>query len=407
MSQPEPLPAEAQHPAAGTGPPRILVAGAGIGGLAAAIACRQAGWQVDVLERADRFGEVGAGIQLGPNATRLLRAWGLADALAAVACEPAAVHVRDAASGQVLGLLPLGAQMRARYGAPYCTVHRADLHALLVQAARAAGAGLHLSCAIKNIANHADFAGVADQSESKYRADALIGADGLWSPVRQSLLADGPPGATGHVAWRATLAPADLPGGVRADEVSVWLAPRMHMVCYPVRSGSLMNLVLIAQGLGGSDVQSWSQAPDLVGLRRAAGGLHAAPTALVQAVGSWLQWALFDREPLARADQMARGRVALLGDAAHPMRPYVAQGGAMAIEDAAQLARSLVGYPLDVPAALQDYARARYQRNAQVQQHSRRNGVIFHASGPLRLARNLAIRAGGSRMLDSPWLYGP
>ncbi len=395
--------------------PMLLIVGGGIGGLAASIAAGRAGWQVKLFEQAKVYTEVGAGIQLGPNAMRVLKAWGLGSALADLVCAPQCLRVRDGHSGQELGILPLASHMQQRYGAPYCTLHRADLHRVLLQAAVQNGVRLHLQSAIQNIAVHAHSVSLSGQNIPEFAGQSLLGADGLWSAVRQHILRDGAPRATGHVAWRAMLPVHQLPAGIAADEVSVWLAPQMHLVCYPVRGGTQMNLVLIAAGSHAAQqseaAHDWSQAADTAALRRIASGLHDAPAALLEAPlptgAQWTQWSLYERPPVASAAQMAQGRIALLGDAAHPMRPYLAQGAAMALEDAAQLGRCLAGSAsADVPAALQAYAQARWQRSAAVQRRAQRNGAIFHASGPLRAARNLAMRVGGAQLLDLPWLYG-
>lgn len=390
----------------------VLVAGGGIGGLATALALSRAGLPVTVLEQAAAFADVGAGIQLGPNAVRLLDGWGLGSALRAIAAQPQQLLVRDAHNGSTLGSLRLGAAMRQRYGHDYLCAHRADLHGLLLDAALQAGASVVSGFTIKTIAesrgntrakgiNHLENAQNMD-------GQALVGCDGLWSVVRQHLLHDGPPRATGHLAYRALLPASAAPAGVARQDVTVWLGPRLHVVCYPVRGGEWLNLVAVVHGqLSGTDQQQgWTHTADASTLLAALPGAHSSLRDLVQAAPGWTRWVLHDRPPLQSAAPYAKGRIALLGDAAHPMRPYLAQGAAMALEDAAALAQALQTTPHDVPLALQHYAAARWQRNARVQQKAQRNGRIFHAQGPLRLVRNLAMRLGGERLLDTPWLYG-
>ena len=214
--------------------------------------------------------------------------------------------------------------------------------------------------------------------------------------------------ATGHVAYRGVVAQAQLPAALRMQDVNVWLGPRMHLVAYPVRAGTLLNVVVIIQGRAPGAADDWDQEGLALELELGMGKLCAQLRDLVRAMPEWRLWSLHDRPPLRRPEQMAIGRVALLGDAAHPMRPYFAQGAGMAIEDAAQLATDLAltpsGMP-DVRLALRGYALKRWQRDARVQSLSRRNGRIFHARGPVRWGRDLAMRVLGERLLDQPWLY--
>jgi len=389
----------------------VLVAGGGIGGLATALALSRAGQQVTVLEQAAAFADVGAGIQLGPNAVRLLDGWGLGTALRAVAAQPQQLLVRDAHDGRTLGRLRLGTAMRERYGHDYLCAHRSDLHGLLLDAARQAGASIVSGFTIKTIAESQE--GTRAQGinhlENAQHMDgkSLIGCDGLWSVVRHHLLHDGPPRATGHLAYRALLPSQSAPAAAAHQDVTVWLGPRMHVVCYPVRGGAWLNVVAVVHGqLSRADQQrGWTHTADAPALLAALPGAHASLRDLVQAAPGWSRWVLHDRPPLQSAAPYAQGRIALLGDAAHPMRPYLAQGAAMALEDAAALAQALKTMAHDVPQALRQYAATRWQRNARVQQKAERNGRIFHAQGPLRLARNLAMRLGGERLLDMPWLY--
>lgn len=395
----------------------LLVSGAGIAGLAAALACGRSGRATHVLERADSFGEVGAGIQIGPNVTRILHGWDLELPLAQVAAFPDLLQVRSAMSGRALAALPLGEDMRQRYGAPYATVHRADLHQLLLSAVQAQGlARLELGCELVRFNQSPEYgveAGVIDGRV--LRADALLAADGLWSPVRHNLLGDGAPQPTGHLAYRALLRQSDLPQALRSQQVTAWLGPRLHVVQYPVRGGEWLNLVVVVHGdpdwlqaanATPGQLANWSQQADRAQLQRALHGTTSALQALVDAVPGWRLWILCDRASMAGPGEHALGRVALLGDAAHPMRPYLAQGAGMAIEDAAAVASALAGDTQPVDMALQSFAAQRWQRNRRVQQRARRNGTIFHARGPVRWGRDGSLALLGARLLDLPWLYG-
>ena len=396
---------------------QLLVVGGGIGGLAAALAAARAGWQARVLEQATVFSEVGAGLQMGPNVTRRLRDWGLLEEAQTLACRPEALVSRDARTGAELARLPLGDAFEGRFGAPYLTIARADLHGALLQSLRGAEVSLEAGRRVTGwVAGEAGSApGVAvhlDSSDQPVSAgDALVGADGLWSALRQSLLGDGLPQPSNHVAYRGWV-PLDgqVPGGAHlAREVTAWLGPRLHAVSYPVRGGRALNVVCVVEQTIDGHAQGWDLPGTSARLMAATGSVGGPLRELLQAVPAWGLWVLHDRPPVAGPQQMARGCVALLGDAAHPMRPYLAQGAAMALEDADELGRSLAlvsARIADVPQALQNYAQARWQRVARVQRRSLRNGTIFHASGPLRLGRDLALRSLGARIMDLPWLYG-
>ncbi|RZM00903.1 MAG: FAD-dependent oxidoreductase [Variovorax sp.] len=411
---------------------RILVAGGGIGGLACALALargataaaadrgpdavpraiRAPRHRIDLLEQADAFGEVGAGLQLGPNATRRLHALGLKEALAGIAAVPDALVVRGTGGDGVVARLPLGESMHRHYGGPYCCVHRADLHAMLLDAVRGSdGTVLHLGARIHRIDARDEAVDVASADGRDWTGDALIGADGLWSAVRPQVTgaADPPPRLTGHTAWRALVPQAALPAALRGNEVRVWLGARLHAVAYPVRGGAALNVVVLAESAPAGDARDWDQTTGLDALQRATGRCGGMLQALIEAMPGWRAWTLCDRAPLAGPADMARGRIALAGDAAHPMLPYMAQGAGMAIEDAVALADALGGdggvVSAAVPDALSRYATARWRRNARVQARARRNGVVFHLSGPARLARDAGLRALGPKLLDVPWLY--
>lgn len=395
----------------------VIVAGGGIGGLSCALALARAGVPCVVLEQAEAFGEVGAGLQLGPNAVRVLAEWGLMDALQACAAFPEALRVRDAHRASQLGHLRLGALALARHGQHYATLHRADLHALLLAAVqRRPEVQLRLGARVADWAeSDGGDAGVHVTLENGevFEGNALIGCDGLWSRVRTRLLGAQPVRATGHLAYRGMVRAADLPAPLRANLVTAWLGPRLHVVHYPVKQGDWYNLVAVVHGHlpPGGDAQAWTHEAHAADLRRALGSACAELLAMVAAVPEWTLWPLNDRPAMQGPQEQARGRVALLGDAAHPMRPYFAQGAAMAIEDAWTLGRLAQAYPaegIDWAALLSRYAHTRWRRNAKVQTLSQRNGVVFHAEGLLRWGRDAAMGLLGERLLDNTWLYdGP
>jgi len=386
----------------------VAVAGAGIGGLAAALALCRTGCTVRVFEQAHQLSEVGAGVQLGANAVRPLAALGLLPALQRLAAVPGWLRVFGAPDGKPLACIELGARHRQRYGAPYLCLHRADLHRLLLDAASASGS-FELQLGVR-----------VQQLHDLPAADAVVAADGLWSALRASLPAAGPTAQpTGHWAWRGLAAAGGLPAAQRSDDVCVWLGPRLHAVRYPVRGGEWLNWVIVLHGDSGDsgepapaqrlDLPSWDLAPAPGQLEAALAGCAPALRDAVAAVSGWRRWRLFERAPVAGPQAMARGRLALLGDAAHPMRPYLAQGAGMAIEDAWVLAQCLApagsAAGESVESRLARYAALRWQRCAQVQTRAQRNGRIFHAQGLVRQARDAALRTLGPRLLDQPWLY--
>ncbi|HVZ42759.1 MAG TPA: FAD-dependent monooxygenase [Ramlibacter sp.] len=388
---------------------RLAIAGGGIGGLAAAFAGRRAGCEVALFEQAEFFSEVGAGIQMGPNVTAILREWGLLEGeLAASVARPGRLRARGADDGRELAALALGAGFESRYGAPYLTVHRADLQTALLQAAREAGATLRNGARVTQAAQ--DEHGVHVAAGGNFDADALIGADGLWSSTRQLVVpADTPPRATGHLAYRAVVRQTELPAASRSTEVTAWLGAGLHVVSYPVRAGDWLNVVCVVEGCIERDPRSWDHAAIAADLYASTRAVCTPLRDLLGAVANWRFWVLHDRPVLRGPGEMAAGRVALLGDAAHPMLPYLAQGAGMAVEDARELQRVLQSegdVARDLPAALQRYALHRWARCARVQARSLRNGRIFHLEGPMRAARDLSMRVMGSRLLDVPWLYG-
>ncbi len=392
----------------------MLIVGGGIGGLSAALACAQKGAQPRLLERAKVFSEVGAGIQMGPNVTRTLFAWGLEKSLREIVFTPQNLEVKDTQSGASLGVLRLGQRSVATYGAPYFSVHRADLHQVLLDKVVASGvAELHLNCEIDAVLQEGDQVilkgqGLPSGSMTGLNAEAMVGADGLWSTSRQYVLSPTAPRVTGLVAYRALIPVQDLPEKLRTQDVNVWLGPKVHAVLYPVRRGEFLNVVVIVQGSDAAPLEDWDHAAHRRDLFAAMGNMHADLRGVLDAVVTWRLWPLCDRPPITGPQDMAKGRIALLGDAAHPMRPFMAQGAGMAIEDAAALADRWARTDLPLPERWALYAQARWARNARVQQKSIRNGRIFHMSGPLKWGRDMAMKVMGESLIDVPWLYaGP
>lgn len=385
---------------------QALIAGAGIGGLAATLACVQAGWQVRVFERAPVISEVGAGIQLSPNITKILHEWGFAKALKENAAFPSKLQIRNADSGSVLAEKPLGAEIQKTYGSPYVTIHRADLQQMLLNAVKTQTDTVVTTDTI--------ICGYAEEDRSvtiktlkgvDIEGEILLGADGLWSQVRQQMLGDGLPRVTGHLAYRAMVPQNSLPASLQSQHITVWMGADLHVVQYPVRGGEWLNVVAIIKGQIDGDLSDWDHSTNAKSLIERMS--HTAPLLqnLIGAINDWRLWALCDRSPVLKADAMAQGRVALLGDAAHPMRPYLAQGAGMAIEDAAELQKQLAMRELEIPLRLRRYSLNRWQRCARVQSQAERNGAIFHASGLVGWGRDVSLRLLGERLLDVPWLY--
>lgn len=381
----------------------FLIAGGGIGGLSAAIALARQDLSVTVLERSDFQEESGAGIQLGPNATRLLERLGLLEAIEQVAFRPAAIFIFDGLSGKRLAEIPLGTYAEARYGAPYLTLHRADLNAALHAACKAAS-GVTLRGGF-------DLTGVEelDASVKAIAADgrvaeapALIGADGIWSEVRNLTAPDARLTSTGATAWRTLLPRGELTHPFDAPVVSIWLGPDTHLVHYPVRGGKELNVVAVTEG--GSDTRGWNQAGNEAVLTSAFAGWCKEARSLLGRAPGWRCWSLYR---LTGLPTWTSGRITLLGDAAHPILPYLAQGAALAIEDAVALAKSLAEVDGDAVRGFPLYEAMRKQRAARVAEHSKRNGKHYHMAGAMRLARNFVLRyRRGERLLSRfDWLY--
>lgn len=394
-------------------PRTIVVAGAGIGGLTAALALAARGFRIVVLEKAERLEEVGAGLQLSPNASRVLAGLGLTERLRPKVVTPEALCIMSARAGGEVMRMPLGEAAAARAGAPYWVVHRADLQSALAAAvADHPDIDLKLGATFEDVAPHARGLTVVHRSGTIRRSDlasALIGADGVWSSVRQHLFPEVQPRFSGLIAWRGTLDAAQMPKDFSARRVQLWMGPNAHLVAYPIAAGRQINVVAVLPGTWNRP--GWSTLGDASELMEAfAPPRWPGPARMMlAAVDSWRKWALFgvpDHCP------WSQGPVALLGDAVHAMLPFAAQGAGMAIEDAAVLARHLSFETTEnaagIAAALTQYGRAREARVRRVQRTARQQGRIYHFGGPLAVARDLAIRAlGPERMLArQDWIYG-
>ena len=388
----------------------IGIIGGGIGGLTAALACQHAGFEdITLYEQAPAPSAAGAGIQLSANATRVLRALRVLDPIAERSFTPQFVHLRAARSGYLIAQLPLGALAEARYGAPYLHVHRGDLHEVLVRAAEQRGIALRYNARCAEIGQNTErvqlrFDGAANPIEH----DVLVGADGIHSQVRQTLQADTPPQFTGHVAWRGLVPVERLPANSFAPTVTAWMGPQRHFVNYYVKRGEFINFVAVVEDSTWQE-ESWVSPGDKAELAAEFRGWHSNVQALIDAADDVNRWALHDRDPLPR---WSVGRITLLGDACHPMLPYLAQGAAMAIEDAWVLARLLDQWNDGDPAeALAEYERYRLPRTRRVQLGARNQGELFHLSKPLAVWRRNLTLGFGSRFLPelamqrSDWIY--
>ncbi len=390
----------------------IFVAGAGIGGLAASLALAKKRFRVVVLEKAEKLEETGAGLQLSPNASRILVELGLAPRLAGRAVVPESINVMSARAGGEISRLPLGEAATFRAGAPYWVVHRADLQAALqAEVNDNPDIELRLGCQFEDVTKHARGLTVVQRSGLSRQQDlatALIGADGIWSSVRHHLFPEVQPQFSGLIAWRGTLAATALPREYTAPRVQLWMGPNAHLVAYPISGGRQINIVAIVPGTWNRP--GWSAPGETNEIKRAFASSRWPATArmLIGAVDDWRRWALFT---VPDAGEWSQGQIALLGDAAHAMLPFAAQGAGMAIEDAAVLAKSLSeGAPdnaAGVAAALKRYGRLRRGRIAKVRRAARRQGRIYHMTGPAAAARDFVIQAlGPKRMLArQDWIF--
>jgi 2-polyprenyl-6-methoxyphenol hydroxylase-like FAD-dependent oxidoreductase len=383
--------------------PTLLVAGGGIGGLAAALALARQGAQVTVLEQMAELGEIGAGVQLGPNAFSAFDALGVGDRARGRAVYTERMLLMDAVDGSEIANVELGEAFRARFGNPYAVIHRADIHLSLQEAVREQSRiDVVTSTRVERVEQGGDRVSVVDQHGTRFEADALIACDGGKSVARQQYVGD-PPRISGHVVYRAVVDAEDFPADLKINAPVVWCGPRGHLVHYPLRDGNQYNVVVTFHS---RRQETWSvtDGSQEEVLSYFTGFLPKARQ-LLSLPRSWRRWATADREPIA---QWTFGRVALLGDAAHPMLQYLAQGACMALEDGVTLGEAVRESGGDLPAAFARYQRSRVARTARVQLMTREMGRIYHAEGVERLVRNDLWRGRTQpRFYDAlEWLYG-
>ena len=385
----------------------VLIVGGGIGGLAAALALSQAGVSSRILEQASRFGEIGAGIQLGPNVFAMFDRLGLRSRMAQNAVFVDSLVMMDALSGEQITRVPLDAAFREQFKNPYAVLHRADMHGAILDACRESPRiELQHSSPVTAIEDRGGRVQVtvgADQGSTVLEGAALIGADGLWSRTRAHLFGDEKPRVSGHVAYRAVLPADEFPGDLRWNSAVLWAGPRNHLVHYPLRNGELINIVAVFHA--DTYVEGWNEPGDRDLLMRRFEAVGRQPMSILERVSDWRMWVLCDREPVS---VWSRGPVTLLGDAAHPMLQYFAQGACMAMEDAVCLADKVAASDSDFTAAFKAYEQARYLRTGRVQLMARFLGDIYHAQGVARELRNQMLGQRTPQQANDglAWLYG-
>ncbi|HBO3040077.1 TPA: 3-hydroxybenzoate 6-monooxygenase [Pseudomonas aeruginosa] len=381
----------------------IIIVGGGIGGLAAAQALTQQGLEVLLLEQAGEIGEIGAGIQLGPNAYSALDALGVGDTARARSVLTENLIMMDAIDAREVARIDVGEAFRKRFGNPYGVIHRADIHRSILEAVQKNPLiRFQTSTRIETLVADATGVSLSDSRGNRYRADAVIGCDGVKSVIRQTLLGDDVR-VTGHVVYRAVIERADMPEDLQVNAPMLWAGPRCHLVHYPLRGGQQYNLVVTfhsrrEERWGVSDgskeeVLSYFD------------GIHERPRQLLDRPTSWRRWATADRDPV---DRWGEGSVTLLGDAAHPMTQYLAQGACMALEDAVVLGQAVKACNHDLVAAMRLYEQVRIPRTARVLWSAREMGRLYHAKGVERQVRNQLWQGRDQdRFHDAlHWLYG-
>ena len=383
----------------------ILIAGGGIGGLAAALGLAKKGFSVRVLEKSPVLGEIGAGIQLGPNAFHAFDYLGVGEAARAMAVFIDKLRLMDALSGEEITHIDLGEEFRARFKNPYAVVHRGDLYGVFLKGCRAQPR-IELSVDSEVLSYEQDGTSVTIRlvSGEQIRGSVLIGADGLWSNVRKQVVGDGPPRVSGHTTYRSVIPTERMPEDLRWNAATLWAGPKCHLVHYPLSDWKVFNLVVTCHNDAPEPVAG--KPVPMAEVMQGFGHINERAQKIIQHGSDWKLWVLCDREPV---ENWVDGKVTLLGDAAHPMLQYMAQGACMAMEDAVCLAHMMDAHPDDIGKALTAYAEGRVVRTARVQLQSRAMGEhVYHPSGAHALVRNAIMRAKTSENWydDLAWLYG-
>ncbi|MFY9769889.1 MAG: 3-hydroxybenzoate 6-monooxygenase [Xanthobacteraceae bacterium] len=383
---------------------QVLIVGGGIGGLTAALALARQGIPSQVIEQAAAFKEIGAGIQLGPNVFPMFERLGLIEPISALAVFPKNLIMFDSITGEEVTRISLGDAFRKKFHYPYALIHRADLHNVLLEHCRKSNLiKLDAGQKIVNI-DEANGAVTAKTANGKaYRGAALIGADGLWSTIREFVVGDGKPKPAGHITYRAVLPTSEVPEQYRWWNMGFWAGEKVHFVLYPLRTGELYNLVAVFHS--NRYEEGWDSYGDPAELHERFAQTCAPVRALLNKIESWRMWVLCDRPPVM---EWSKGRITLLGDAAHPMLQYLAQGACMAVEDAVCLADKAVEMDGDYAAAFRAYQAVRYLRTGRVQIMARVYGEFYHAGGVAKELRNIMLgsRTPDDAMAGMEWLYG-